>query len=582
VALATPAKRVRRRGAPPPACPVERYARSVLDGRVVTGEVVRMACQRHVDDLARSLEPGAFIRWNQDEAERVIRICAQFRQSKGRFAGQPLVLEPWQEFVVGSVFGWEIWDEERDAWVRRYRTAHVEIARKNGKSTLAAAIALILLDFVNEGGAEVYAAATKRDQARIVWSEASRMVRQTPFLRRRIKVVPSTGRMYVRGTDGTFSALGADSDTEYGLNPSGVIIDELHIHRTRELVDALETATGARSEPLIWYITTAGLDRASIYLEQRQYAERVVRGAVPDERTFVYIACLDKGDDWTDPASYIKANPNLGVSIQLSELIEERDKALEKPSAQNTFKRMRLNVITGQNERAIDLRAWDEGGDVAELEDLAGLECFGGLDLASTRDLTAFLLLFPDESGDYDVHAWFWVPEAMVNERSGQLGSPYDVWVREGFIEQTEGDITDYDRIEVRVAELIDEHKFRIREVAYDRWNAGQLVTHLGEDGLEMVPFGQGYASMSAPTKELVERLVPGKLLHHGGNPVLRWMADNLSVRMDPAANMKPDREKSADKIDGMVALIMALGRALVAEPQDETSVYEAEGLRYV
>ena len=574
------ARRRRRRWRKLPSDPATDYAVAVLDGQIVTGELVRLACERHLNDIETAEERGLF--WDPERAQRALYVIGEMRQSKGRWAGQKLELMPWQQFVTGQAFGWMRLNEELDVWVRRFKHILIDVAKKQGKTTWAAAIGHYHFDFDDEPGAEIYVAATKRDQARLCWDEAASMARKTPALKTakggRIKIIDSTAHMTIVATDSKFVALGADRDTTDGVNPSCTIIDELHRHKNRGLVDILTQSSATRLQPQTWYITTAGLTGDSIYLEIHDYGARVVRGAVVDDEWLVYIATPDEGDDWRDETTYIKGNPSLNVTVQLSELIAERDRALEKPASQNTFIRLRTNRITGQVSRAIDLVQWDLGNTAVDPEALRGRECWGGLDLASTRDVTALVLLFPDDEGSFDVLPFFWLPEEAIASRSTDTAR-YDLWAEQGFVEATDGIITDYDRIEAAIREIQAEYGFNIREIAFDRWNASQIVTHLMEDGLTMVPFGQGFASMSAPTKELVDRLIPGELLRHGGHPVLRFMADSLSVREDPAGNKKPDRESSADKIDGMVALIMALGRTMVGEGE-ERSGYLDHGVR--
>jgi phage terminase large subunit-like protein len=461
-------------------------------------------------------------------------------------------------------------------------------------TTLAAGVALYLLDFDDEPGAEVYAAATKRDQARLCWDEAARMVRKAGGLDNRVRIVDSRANMHVVETAAKFEALGADVDSLDGLNTHGAIIDELHAHKNRVVVDALETSAGARLQPLFLYITTAGLERESIYSETDDYAKRVAKGSVDDDGWFVFVAGLDEEDAWTDSAVYEKANPSLGVTIQIEELEQERDRALQVPGRVNVFKRLRLNKRTGQfsawflpeqwdacryqGAMAPDWYTSDDRRQSAEAEELrirlTGKPCFAGLDLASTTDVAAFVLLFPDPEGDY-VLPFFWVPERASARRAERDQVPYQDWIDRGFITATPGDITDYDVIREDIRELAG--RYRIRELAFDRWNATQLITQLQQDGATCVPIGQGFASLSAPSKELEGRIGARKI-RHDGNPAMRWMVLNAEKEEDAAGNMKPSRARSADKIDGLVALIMAQARAMVSAG-DGRSVYETRGL---
>lgn len=553
------------------------YARAVVRGQIVTGKLVRLACERHVRDLRTGTERG--LRWNVELADRAIDFFSYLTQSKGRWAGESLTLEPWQQFIIGSVFGWQRRDESIGIWVRRFRRALVEIARKNGKTTMSAGVGLYLLDFDGEPGAEVYAAATKKDQARICWDEAARMVARTRALKRRINVIPSRANLHIIETASKFEALSADSDSTDGLNPHAYLVDELHAHRNRGLVDVLETATGARSQPLGWYITTAGIAGISIYQETHDYCCQVVEGLIEDDEQFIYIASLDPDDDWTDPANYIKANPNLGVSITLDELVKERDRAMAIPGRQNAFKRLRLNVQTEQVERWLDVGTWDalaiEG---LTLDDMRGRTCYAPLDLSSTTDITCLGLLFPRDGDDEDAaeFVWipqFWVPAVAIQERAQRDRVPYPQWRDEGWIFETEGDVVDQDAVKVRLREIADDYGIEIVEVPFDRWGAVKLATELQQEGLTVVPVGQGYASLSAPSKELERLMLSGDLVHDG-NPVMRWMVANVAIEQDPAGNIKPSKRKSTERVDGISALVTGLSRAIVQVEEAELNFY--------
>jgi phage terminase large subunit-like protein len=580
MAAAPPASRARKASArrAPAGDRVAAYARAVIAGEIVTGKLVRMACERHLRDLREG--PSRGLRWDPETADRAIDFFGYLRQSKGRWANQPLTLQPWQQFVIGSVFGWKRWDPVLGEWTRRFRRALVELARKNGKTTLAGGVGIYLVDFDDEPGAEVYAAATKRDQARICWDEAARMVSRTPALKRRFGTIPSRANLHIIETASKFEALGADSDSTDGLNVHGALIDELHAHRDRKLVDVLETATGARTQPLFFYITTAGVSGVSIYQEIHDYATRVAEGLVDDDEWFVYIAALDREDDWTDPANYIKANPSLGVTVQIDELIKERDRAVEVPGRQNAFKRLRLNIQTEQVDRWIDLGTWDacrvEG---LTLEAMRGRRCYAGIDLSTTTDVTAVGLLFPateDDGEDAARYAFipqFWVPAEGIVRRGERDRVPYAQWRDEGWLFQTEGDVVDQDAIKYRLRELAEDFALDIVEVPYDRWNAGKLITELQEDGLTCVPIGQGYASLSSPTKELERLLLAGDIAHDG-NPVMRWMVGNVAVEQDAAGNVKPSKAKSTERIDGVITLVMDIARADVSEEPESPGAY--------
>ena len=548
--------------------PVTAYARDVAKRKIPAGKLHRLACERHLRDLEESSTRG--IHFDVDAAAKACRFFSILKHSKGVWAGTPIKLEPWQVFMVGSLFGWK-----REDGTRRFRTAYNELPRKNGKSTLAAGVALLLAFFSGEAGAEVYCAATKSAQAQIVFGEARRMVLKNPPMKEKLGVHKLN--LFSEETGSKLEPLSADAETQDGLNIHAAIVDELHAHKTRAMVDVLETATGSRREPLIFYITTAGYDRLSVCWESHEYARQVLEGNVGDDTFFAFIAAADPGDDWKDPATWAKANPNLGVSIYEHDLARKAARAAKMPAQQNAFRRLHLNEWTEQAERWIDLEAWDECGGGLDPSELVGKRCFGGLDLGRTRDLSALELVFPpDEDRDtYEVLSFFWVPEEGMKIRVERDGVPYDVWSEQGLLKTTAGNVTDYDVIREDIKELAA--KFEIVEIAYDPWSATQLATQLMDDGATMVEFRQGMQSMAGPTKEL-ERLILAKKLRHGNNPILRTHAGNVAVTQDAAGNMKPDKAKSTERIDGIVALIMALGRAMV-HGGEGGSVYEEFGL---
>ncbi len=538
--------------------PVSVYAQSVIAGEVVAGELVRHACQRHLDDLQSGKSRG--LRFDLKAAEKAIKFFALLHHSKGEWAGQSFELQPWQQFVVGSVFGWKRADGRR-----RYTVAHVEVARKNGKSTLAAGIGLYLFLLDGEPGAEVYTVATKRDQAKLTHEESKRMVKASPHLARRVTVYRDN--LNVPATSSKYEPICSEGDSLDGLNPSGVIADELHAWKQRLLWDVMETATGARRQPLFLVTTTAGHDRKGIWWERRELCVKMLRGLVENDSLFAYIATLDEGDEWDDESVWAKANPCLGVTVRVEELREKAREAKDVPGKQNPFKRLRLNVPTDQADLWLNMDHWDACGKVDFSEtDLQGRRCFSGLDLSATTDLSSLCHVFPPEAEQEPWKAvWrFWLPGDDLHERAKRDGVPYQLWAQQGWLTLTDGPVIDYDVIERQV--LADAQRFRIESLAFDRYLANQLTTRLlDHHGLPVVGFGQGYLSMSGPSKEL-EKLVVGHTLAHGNNPVARWMAGCVSVRVDPAGNVKPDKSTSTSRIDGIVALVMALGRAMVAE----------------
>lgn len=548
------------------------YASRVLAGDVPASRLVRLACERHLRDLRDGHARGLV--FDDDAAELACDFFGLLQHSKGEWGGTRFALEAWQRFIVGSIFGWKLRDGRR-----RFRRAYVEIPRKNGKSTLSAGIGLYLLVADGEPGAEVYSAATKKDQAMITHGEAVRMVQASPSLRKRIGV--RVNNLHVLATNSRYSPLSADANTMDGLNVHGAIIDELHAHPTRHIVDVLDTATGARRQPLIFEITTAGWDRLSVCWQHHEYSRQVAEGLVEDDTWFCYVAGADPGDDWQDEATWAKANPNLGVSVKLDDLRAKARRARQVPDEQNAFKRLHLDIWTEQAERWLDIEDWRASAGPADHaalpERLVGRPCWAGLDLSSTEDVAALVLVFPDdeEPVGYDVLCRFWVPEATVRRRTEKGNVPYARWVDEGLIDATDGNVIDYDAIEAAITGLAD--RYEIRELAYDPWNALNLITRLQAKGMEVVPIRQGFASLSAPTKHLQALVLSGRL-HHGDNPVLTWMAGNMAVVSDPAGNIKPAKDKSSEKIDGMAALINAVAR-LIVQPAMQESVYERMGL---
>lgn len=567
--------RTDRTTAPPAPDSWEVFCDGVIAGTRIVGSLVRLAVERHRRDLVEG--PTRGLTFDREAAQHAIDFFGFLRHSKGEWANKVFVLSDWQCFIVAMLFGWK-----RADGTRRFREGYIEIPRKNGKSTLLSGIGLYLFFADGEAGAEVYTAATKLDQAKIVHSEAIRMVQASPLLRARIAVAKNN--LSIVATHSKFLPVGADSDTLDGLNVSGAVIDEYHAHKTSGMFDILNTATGSRQQPLIVTITTAGSNKVKSPCGQKnEYCVRVLLNTSPDDDVFAFISTIDEGDDWRDEKVWAKANLNLHISAKVDDLRRKARVAAQMPSAQNSFRRLHLNQWTEQSERWLDLEVWDacEGAIPAtDLHDaLRGRVCYGALDLASTRDINALVLYFPpvdDEETGY-LLCTFFIPAENITDRVQRDRVPYDAWKDDGWMECTPGNITDYEFIRAKIHEFAEE--FALQQVAYDRWNATQIVTQLVDDGIEMVPFGQGFASMAAPTKSF-EAKVLGKQLSHGGHPVLRWMAQNVSVKRDPADNMKPDKATSGEKIDGIVATIMAIGISELTVGDNSSSVYDDEDLK--
>ena len=511
------------------------------------------------------------------KADRAVTFIENLRHTKGKWAGKRFWLLPWQEQIVRDVFG--IVDENGN---RQFRTAFVEIGKKNGKSELAAAIALYLLFADNEPSAEVYGAAADRQQASIVFEVAADRVRMCPALSKRVKILASQKRIIYMPTNSFYQVLSAEAYSKHGFNIHGVVFDELHTQPHRKLFDVMTKGSGdARMQPLYFLITTAGTDTNSICYETHQKAKDILEGRKIDPTFYPVIYGADESDDWTDPKVWKKANPSLGITVGIDKVKAACDSAKQNPGEENSFRQLRLNQWVKQAVRWMPMEKWDKCSFAVSEDDLEGRVCYGGLDLSSTTDITAFVLVFPplDEEDKFCILPYFWIPEETLELRVRRDHVPYDVWKRQGYLQTTEGNVVHYGYIE-RFIEKLGE-RFNIREIAFDRWGAVQMVQNLEGMGFTVVPFGQGFKDMSPPTKELMKLTLEQKLAH-GGHPVLRWMMDNIYIRTDPAGNIKADKEKSTEKIDGAVATIMALDRAIRCGNQVTESVYDHRGILFI
>ena len=511
--------------------------------------------------------------YDEDAADRAVRFIENLRHTKGKWAGKRFWLLPWQEQIIRDVFG-----VVKEDGKRQFRTAYIEIGKKNGKSELAAAVALYLLYADNEPSAEVYGAAADRQQASIVFDVANQMVQMTPALMKRSKVMGATKRIVNYSNQGFYQVLSAEVGTKHGLNVSGLVLDEVHAQPNRKLYDVLTKGSGdAREQPLFFLITTAGTDKESICYELHMKSTDILAGRKVDPTFYPVVFGLTDEDDWHDEANWYKANPSLGQTIQIDRVRDSYQEALQSPAEENVFKQLRLNMWVASLTRFIPEQIYDKGNIPIDMDSLLGRECYGGLDLSSTGDITAFVLVFPprNDTEKYIVLPYFWVPEETVPIRVRRGNVPYDSWVAQGYINATEGNVIHYDAIEKKIEEL--GKKYHILEIAVDRWNATHVIQNLEGEGFTMVPFGQGYKDMSPPTKEFYKLLMEGNIIH-GGNPVLRWMAGNVVVETDAAENIKVTKAKSPEKIDGIVATIMALDRA-VRNQGNNSSVYDERGI---
>lgn len=508
-----------------------------------------------------------------EKADRAANFINCLKHTKGRWRGVPFELLPWQDEIIRTVFG-----TVKENGYRQYNTCYCEIPKKNGKSELAAAVALYMTCGDGEWGAEVYGCASDRQQASIVFDVAVDMVDQCPALKKRIKPVMSVKRLVYKPTNSFYQVLSAEAYTKHGLNVHAVIFDELHAQPNRELFDVMTKGSGdARTQPLFFLITTAGTDRNSVCFEQHQKALDIMEGRKIDPTFYPVIYGAADEDDWTSEEVWYKANPSLGHTIDIEKVQNAYISARENAAEENVFRQLRLNQWVKQSTRWMQMDKWDACAFPVSEEELAGRGCYGGLDLSSTTDITAFVLVFPprNDAEKYIILPYFWIPEENMRLRVRRDHVPYDVWEAEGCLKTTEGNVIHYGFIEQFIEEL--GMKYHILEIAFDRWGAVQMVQNLEGMGFTVVPFGQGYKDMSPPTKELM-KLTLEQRIAHGGHKVLRWMMDNVFVRQDPAGNIKMDKEKSTEKIDGAVAAVMALDRAIRNEGSDG-SVYDDRGI---
>ena len=526
----------------------------------------------------RGYKPTAFMaedsHYDKARADHAVAFIECLKHTKGRWAGKNFKLLPWQERIVRDIFG-----VIKPNGCRQFITAYIEIPKKNGKSELAAAIALYLLYADGEQSPEVYGAAADRQQASIVFDVAKTMTAMNPALLKRSKILGATKRIVNFSNNGFYQVLSAEVGTKHGLNVSGLILDEVHIQPNRKLYDVLTKGSGdAREQPLYFLITTAGNDTNSLCYEIHQKAKDILEGRKNDPTFYPVIYGAEMDDDWTDPEVWKKSNPSLGETIKLETVAEACRNASDNPAEENAFRQLRLNQWVKQAVRWMPMDKWDRCGWKVTEEELEGRVCYGGLDLSSTTDITAFVLVFPplDEDDCYVILPYFWIPEENVDLRVRRDHVPYDVWEKQGYLQTTEGNVVHYGYIEKFIEQLGE--RFNIREIAFDRWGAVQMVQNLEGMGFTVVPFGQGFKDMSPPTKELMKLVLEGKIAH-GGNPVLRWMMDNIYIRQDPAGNIKADKAKSTEKIDGAIAAIMGLDRAIRCGNDTSESVYDTRGL---
>ena len=525
----------------------------------------------------KNYKPSQFMlptsHYDKKKADRAVTFIENLCHTKGKWAGTPFWLLPWQEQLIRDIFGIVKADGNR-----QFRTVFVEICKKVGKSELAAAVALYLLYADNEPSAEVYGAAADRQQASIVFDVAKQMVEMSPALMKRSKLMGATKRIVNYSNAGYYQVLSAEVGGKHGFSVSGLVFDEIHTQPNRQLYDVLtKGSSDARQNPLHFIITTAGNDRHSIAYELHTKAVDILEGRRVDPTFYPVVYGLKDDEDWEDEANWYKVNPSLGYTVDIERLRDAYGEAKQNPADEVTFKWLRCNMWVSSTVAWIPDAIYMRGNEPIDVDALAGRDCYAGLDLSSTGDITALVLIFPPRNEDekYVLLPYFWIPEETIPRRVKANSVPYDIWEKQGYIMSTEGNVIHYDFIEKFIMDLSE--KYHILEIAVDRWNATQMIQNLEGEGFTIVPFGQGFSSMSAPTKEFYRLLMEGRIFH-GGNPVLRWMAGNVVIDTDPAGNIKVTKAKSKEKIDGIVAAIMALDRCIRQEGQSG-SVYDERGL---
>lgn len=515
--------------------------------------------------------------YDKSTADYAVAFIENLCHTKGTWAGKPFELIDWQEQIIRDLFG-----TLKPNGYRQFNTAYIEIPKKQGKSELAAAVTLLLTCGDGEERAEVYGCAADRQQAAIVFDVAADMVRMCPALSKRVKILASQKRLIYTPTNSFYQVLSAEAYSKHGFNIHGVVFDELHTQPNRKLFDVMTKGSGdARMQPLYFLITTAGTDTHSICYETHQKAKDIIEGRKIDPTFYPVIYGADESDDWTDPKVWKKANPSLDITVGIDKVKAACESAKQNPGEENAFRQLRLNQWVKQAVRWMPMEKWDNCAFAVDEDELEGRVCYGGLDLSSTTDITAFVLAFPplDDEDKYIILPYFWIPEDNLTLRVNRDHVPYDVWERQGYLQTTEGNVVHYGFIEKFIEKLGE--RFNIREIAFDRWGAVQMVQNLEGMGFTVVPFGQGVKDMSPPTKELMKLVLEQKIAH-GGHPVLRWNMDNIYIRTDPAGNIKADKEKSTEKIDGAVATIMALDRAIRCGNDHGASVYDDRGILFI
>jgi len=548
---------------------IHAYMDRVVSGKQPAGKLEILAVQRHLKDLETAYEKGFY--FDPKAGLKPIQLFGFLRHGKGKdFAGKPFILSDWQMFKFYVQYGWRKADKQR-----RFRKAYLEIAKKNGKTAMLGGEAIYHLLADGEVGAEIYSTATKREQAAICFNDTKQIIKYSPKIKSKLKVYQYS--IAFENLGNSFKALSSDSSTQDGLNTHFGIIDEYHAWKSNDLFDNIESSMASRSEPMMDIITTAGFNRTSPCYTFRDVCIKVLQGIIEQDDLFPMIFSMDEEDDWEDQSAWLKSNPNMGISVKTEFLKSKYIDAKNNPSKINEFKTKQLNMWVDSVSVWIPDDDWQLCGG-SEI-DLSGLSCNGGLDLSATRDLTALSLVFQMPDGT-DVYKWFfWMPEDNVQDRVKNVRVPYDLWINQGFITTTPGNVTDYDFIQADIMRIASTYK--LVAISYDRWNSSQLVINLTSEGINMQPFGQGYGSMSAPTKEF-ERTVFTRRMNHMNNPVMRWMMSNVAIQRDPAGNIKIDKSKASEKVDGAVAAVMAKGQQMTPNENIDINKIMMKGIRTI
>ena len=544
------------------------YAENVISGKQAASYYLKQACQRALDDKKNAKKRGYY--YDSVAVNRVIKFFGFLKHLKGPLAGKPFELADWQIFIVSQLYGWFRTADN----LRRFRTAYIEVPRKSGKSTLCSGLSLYHLVADKESAAEVYTAATTRDQARIVFGDAQTMVKHNTNLNKHLKAHRSAILHDASGSK--FEPLSSDAGSLEGRNPSFSVVDELHVHKSPEIWDVLNVASGARAQPMIFAITTAGTNQEGICYEIRDYVTKILDNLVEDDTFFSAIWTIDENDDWRDPEVWKKANPNYGISVFPDDLERLAKQAMESPSGETNFRTKRLNEWMNSSQAWIGSHDWNKNTkERPAIESWKGQPCYVGLDLASVSDFASMCILFQKDGIIYP-YIQHYLPEDTVKNTSGQLGVKYDTWVKQKYITVTEGNVTDLSYIQNDLEKIMGQYD--VREIAYDPYGASQITASLLEKGAPMVKFSQGIMNMSDPSKELEKHILSGDIAH-GQDPVLGWMISNCVLYIDPNDNIKIKKEMNKNKIDGVIALVMALGRMKVNGGLT-SSIYESRGMR--